>query len=199
GAGPQGFGLYRCKDSQGNDQYDDVKPLKIFHAGGEHGAHGLALGADNRIYVMNGNHTDVPQGLAADSPYRNYHEDLLLPRQWDGNGHAAGRYAPGGYVLRTDADGKNWEMVLAGFRNAYDLAFNADGELFTFDSDMEWDWGMPWYRPTRVNHCTSGSEHGWRSGTGVWPDHYPDNLPPVINIGIGSPTGVGNGIGAKFP
>src|SRR5207253_10777770 len=95
--------------------------------------------------------------------------------------------------------GKHWELVLAGFRNAYDFAFNGDGELFTFDSDMEWDWGMPWYRPTRVNHCTVGSEHGWRSGTGVWPDYYPDNLPPVVNIGIGSPTGVSNGIGAKFP
>ena len=29
--------------------------------------------------------------------------------------------APGGYVLRTDADGKEWELVLGGFRNAYDL------------------------------------------------------------------------------
>ena len=148
---------------------------------------------------MIGNHTKVPEGLDPGSQYKNYREDHVLPRQWDGNGHAAGILAPGGYVVRTDADGKKWELVLGGFRNAYDLAFNTDGELFTFDSDMEWDWGMPWYRPTRVNHCTSGSEHGWRSGTGVWPDYYPDNLPPTINIGIGSPTGVGNGLGAKFP
>jgi putative heme-binding domain-containing protein len=157
------------------------------------------MGPDNKIYVMNGNHTDVPPGLANDSPHRNYKEDLLLPQQWDGNGHAAGRTAPGGYVLRTDAEGKHWEMVLAGFRNAYDLAFNADGELFTFDSDMEWDWGMPWYRPIRVNHCTSASEHGWRSGTGKWPEYYPDSLPAVVNIGIGSPTGVVFGTGSKFP
>ena len=56
--------------------------------------------------------------------------------------------------------------MLGGFRNAYDIAFNPDGELFTFDSDMEWDWGMPWYRPIRINHCTSAAEFGWRSGTG---------------------------------
>jgi len=199
GQGPQGYGLYRCRDTRGADQYDDVSLLKLLRTGGEHGGHGLALGPDKRIYVICGNHTDVPEGLAPDSPHRNYQEDLLLPRQWDGNGHATGRLAPGGYVLRTDAEGKHWEMMLAGCRNAYDLAFNADGELFTFDSDMEWDWGMPWYRPIRVNHCTSAAEFGWRSGTGKWPEYYPDSLPAIADIGVGSPTGVGFGTGAKFP
>ncbi len=199
GAGPQGFGLYRCKDTKGADQYDDVKLLKRFDGSGEHGPHAVALGPDKMIYVINGNHTHLPEGLAADSPHKNYHEDQLLPRQWDGNGHAVGILAPGGHVLRTDPDGKKWELVLAGFRNAYDMAFNPDGELFTFDSDMEWDWGMPWYRPIRVNHCTSGAEFGWRSGTGKWPEYYADSLGAVVNVGLGSPTGVVFGTGAKFP
>ena len=197
GAGPQGFGLYRCTESAGGKF--DVKFLKKFDGNGEHGPHGIALGKDGKLYIMNGNHTRLPEALAANPPYSNYQEDHVVPRQWDGNGHAAGIYAPGGYVVRLDPEGKSTELLLGGFRNAYDHAFNGDGELFTFDSDMEWDWGMPWYRPTRVNHCTIGSEHGWRSGTGVWPDYYPDNLPPTANIGLGSPTGVGNGIGAKFP
>jgi len=197
GAGPQGFGLYKCTETETGKF--DVQLLKRFEGGGEHGPHGLALGQDNKIYVVNGNHTKLPDGLSNASPHKNYREDHLLPRQWDGNGHAAGILSPGGYVVRGDAEGKNWELVLAGFRNAYDIAFNADGELFTFDSDMEWDWGMPWYRPTRVNHCVSGAEFGWRSGTGKWPEYYPDSLPATANIGVGSPTGVGNGIGAKFP
>jgi len=199
GIGPKGFGLYRCKDTTGGDQYDDVQLLKRFNGGGEHGPHGLALGPDNKIYVMNGNHTSVPEGIAPTSPYRNYREDFLLPRQWDGNGHAAGILAPGGYVVRADAEGKTWELMLGGFRNAYDIAFNPDGELFTFDSDMEWDWGMPWYRPIRINHCTSAAEFGWRSGTGVWPSFYLDSLGSTFDEGIGSPTGMGNGIGARFP
>ena len=87
----------------------------------------------------------------------NWDEDLLLPRQWDAGGHAAGVLAPGGWIAATDPDGKEWELLTVGFRNAYDMALNADGELFTYDADMEWDMGLPWYRPTRVLHATSGS------------------------------------------
>jgi putative heme-binding domain-containing protein len=198
GIGPQGFGLYRCKDTKGKDQYDSVELLKRFAGSGEHGPHAVVLGPDDQIYVMNGNHTALPEGLEPTSPHKNFREDQLLPRQWDGNGHATGILAPGGYVLRTDPAGKKWDLMLAGFRNAYDMAFNADGELFTYDSDMEWDWGMPWYRPTRVNHCTSGAEFGWRSGSGKWPAYYADSL-PGFDVGVGSPTGVSNGLGAKFP
>src|SRR5436190_9021091 len=151
------------------------------------------------IYVMNGNHTKVPKDLEPSSPHIRYQEDFLLPRQWDANGHAVGVLALGGHILRTDPDGKKWELLLGGFRNSYDFDFNADGEMFTFDSDMEWDWGLPWYRPTRINHCVIGGESGWRSGSAVWPDYYPDSLPPVVNIGVGSPTGVKFGTGSKFP
>ena len=145
GAGPEGYGLYRCKDTKGTDQYDDVKLLKKFTGGGEHGAHAVVLGPDKKhLFVLLGNFCDVPEGMSPESPHRNYKEDLLLPRQPDGNGFAANRYAPGGFVLRTDPEGQHWDLMLAGFRNAYDFAFNPDGELFTFDADMEWDWGMPW-------------------------------------------------------
>ena len=40
-----------------------------------------------------------------------------------------------------------------GYRNPFDIAFNRDGDLFTYDSDMEWDMNTPWYRPTRVCHA----------------------------------------------
>jgi putative heme-binding domain-containing protein len=196
--GPQGFGLYKCKE-EGDTGHFSLQFLKAFAGAGEHGPHGLAIGPDNKIYIINGNHTKLPDGIAETSPHRNYREDHLLPRQWDGRGHAAGILAPGGYIVRTDADGKTWELMVGGFRNAYDIAFNPDGEIFTYDSDMEWDWGMPWYRPTRINHCVSGAEFGWRSGTGKWPDYYADSLPATVDIGIGSPTGVSNGMGAKFP
>ncbi|MEX2027859.1 MAG: c-type cytochrome, partial [Pirellulaceae bacterium] len=65
--------------------------------------------------------------------------------------------------------------------------------------DMEWDFNTPWYRPTRVCLAASGADYGWRNGTGKWPVHYADTLPPVVDIGPGSPTGIAFGYGAKFP
>lgn len=201
GHGPNGTGLYRLIDANHNDRFDtnEVRFLKKFSGEGEHGYHAVVAGPDGMIYVMNGNHTKVPEGIAKDSPHRNYQEDLLLPRQWDAGGHAVGILAPGGYVVRTDLDGKKWELLLAGFRNSYDFDFNEDGEIFTFDSDMEWDWGLPWYRPTRINHCVIGGEYGWRSGSAKEPDYYADTLPATVNIGIGSPTGVRFGTKSSFP
>src|SRR5204863_1250487 len=118
---------------------------------------------------------------------------------WDGNGFMKGVLAPGGWIARIDPDGKDWELICNGFRNEYDAAFNRNGDLFTFDADMEWDMNTPWYRPTRVCMVASGAEFGWRSGAGKWPAYYPDSLPAVVNIGPGSPTGVTFGYGAKFP
>src|SRR5262249_48854386 len=78
-------------------------------------------------------------------------------------------------------------------------ASNREGELFPYDSEMEWDMNLPWYRPTRVCHAVPGSEFGWRGGTGKMYEYHPDNLPPVVNVGPGSPTGMVFGYGAKFP
>lgn len=204
---PGGNGLYRLKDTDGDDRFDRVEKLKEIRGGGEHGPHAVLLGPDAKsLFYVCGNFTPVPFEPTgprnADHRSRaptNWGEDLLLPRQWDAGGFAVGVLAPGGWVARTDSDGKAWEIVSNGYRNPYDMAFNADGELFVYDADMEWDMGTPWYRPTRVLHATSGSEFGWRSGTGKWPAYYVDSLPAVVDTGPGSPVGVAFGYGAKFP
>ncbi len=109
------------------------------------------------------------------------------------------RLGPGGIIYRFSPDGKHWELYASGFRNIFDGGFNRDGELFTYDADMEYDFNTSWYRPTRINHVTSGSEWGWRNGAGKRPEFYPDNLSAALNIGPGSPTGMTFGYGAKFP
>jgi hypothetical protein len=121
----------------------------------------------------------------------------LLPRL--PTGFMDNSYAPQGYVARMDPEGKEWELIAMGMRNEFDVAFNKVGELFTYDADMEWDIGDPWYRPTRVNHVISGAEFGFRNGNGKWPDYYLDSFGAVANIGPGSPTGIAFGYGAKFP
>lgn len=192
-------GLYRVTDSDGDDQFDSVKLLRKLDGGGEHGPHAIILSPDKKsLYVCAGNHTD-PTDLSSSRVPQVWQEDQLLPRMWDAGGHAVGRMAPGGWIANVSPDGNQWELVACGFRNEYDIAFSAQGELFTYDADMEWDVGTPWYRPTRVNHVISGGEFGWRSGTGKWPAYYPDSLPAAVDIGPGSPTGIVFGTGAKFP
>jgi putative heme-binding domain-containing protein len=192
-------GLYRVRDTNGDDRLDEVELLQAITGNGEHGPHAVVPGPDGMsLYVVAGNATR-PMDIASSLVPRNYNEDQILPREPDGRGFMRDETAPGGCVYRVDPQGKRWELVSMGYRNPYDMAFNRDGELFTYDSDMEWDINLPWYRPTRVCQVTSGSEFGYRGGSGKWPTYYPDSLPPTVNIGPGSPTGVVFGSGAKFP
>ncbi|HAY82605.1 MAG TPA: heme-binding protein, partial [Planctomycetaceae bacterium] len=191
GQGPDGSGLYRLEDEDEDGVLESVKTLIEFEGKpGEHGAHGLTFGPDGLIYLVLGNHVHPKVEYEPNSPYRDHYEgDLLTPRYEDPGGHAVGIKAPGGVVLRTDVQGTSVQVVAGGLRNAYDLAFNADGELFVHDSDMESDEGTTWYRPTKVFHVTEGSEFGWRSGWAKWNEHFVDTLPATVDTGRGSPTG----------
>jgi putative heme-binding domain-containing protein len=193
-------GLFRLTDTNGDDRFDEIKLLRETSGGVGHGRNNLTLGPDGKIYLIHGNDTQLPTDfLVGDSPYRNYAEDRLLPCEWNKQLFNYGVQPPAGHVVRTDAEGETWELVAGGMRNPFGIDFNADGELFTFDADMEWDEGLPWYRPCRVNHLVSGGEYGWRQGTGKWAAWYPDSLPSTLDIGLASPTSVQFGTQSNFP
>ena len=192
-------GLYRATDTDGDDQLDTVELLRKIPARGDHGVHALRLSPDGKsIFLITGNNTE-PTEASASRVNMNWGEDHLLPRMPDGRGHNRDRLAPAGIIYKVDPEGKHFEIYSNGYRNIFDADFNADGELFTYDADMEYDFNTPWYRPTRVLHVVSGSDYGWRNGTGKWPEWYADSVPAAVNIGPGSPTGVAFGYGAKFP
>ncbi|MCC5905220.1 MAG: c-type cytochrome [Balneolaceae bacterium] len=198
-ANRNGVGLFRLRDENRDGQLNLMEFLGGPVYRGEHGNHTIIKTADGEgLYYVAGNHVPPPSQLSRNRVVT-WDEDLLLPREWDARGHARGVLAPGGYIARINQEATEWDMVSIGYRNQYDAALNEHGELFTYDSDMEWDMGMPWYRPTRIVHVVSGSDYGWRSGSGKWPEYFEDSLPPMLNVGPGSPTGLEFGTGARFP
>ena len=198
--GGPGSGLYRVTSSKNDDVLDKVEKLKAIQGGGEHGPHAVRLAPDGKsLYVVCGNHTQPPEKFEHSRVPKNWGEDHLLPRQWDANGHARGILAPGGCVAKTDFDGKNWEIVTAATatlrlrlqRRRRDVRLRRGHGMGHGDAVVSARRGCC--------HATSGSEFGWRSGTGKWPTYYIDSLPAMVDIGPGSPVGVEFGYGAKFP
>lgn len=188
--------LWRFRDADGDGRYRERTLLKSFDYRSRygHGQNQLTVGPDGALWSIVGNDVTFPEGTSPESPYHDPRTDRLLPDPADG-----GQDDRVGYLLRFDPEGKEWTVFAGGFRNQVDADWNADGEWFTWDSDMEWDVGQPWYRPTRVNHVVSGAEYGWRWSTLNWPPSYPDSLPATLETGLGSPTGVVFGRRGSFP
>jgi len=197
GGGKSGLanGLYRVHASKPGGEPDQIEQLRALNGGGEHGPHAIILSPDGKsLFIVCGNDTKLPS-LSGSYMSRLWGEDRLFPLVVQ----FGGVMRPAGQVYKIDPDGKNWELWCAGFRNHYDAAFNRHGDLFTFDSDMEFDMNQPWYRPTRVCLAVSGGDFGFRNGSDNAPPRFPDTLPAIYDIGPGSPTGVRFGYGAKFP
>lgn len=192
--------LYRVRDTNGDDRLDEVTLLRDYDGNDdEHGAHAVVLAPDGQSLYLIGGNVSFPDP----PPERSRIATRGGVDRLAGGIFSAGwLWQPnrvGGWVCRIEPDGKQYELIAMGMRNAYDMAFNTEGELFTFDSDMEWDAGTPWYRPTRVYHVISGADYGWRPESSKWPDYYVDSFGSVVDVGFSSPTGVSFGYGARFP
>ena len=181
-------GVYRLKDTDGKGNYSNPKLILPIPGRGEHGGHGLVVGPHGKwIYLIAGNATGTPADLTADHTIKpKATSNYQVPKRQ-------------GWVIRFSPDGSQREMFCDGLRNAYDIAFNRQGDLFTFDSDNEGFMGLPWYRPANIYHLISGADYGWRQSPQNLMPYYPDTLPPVIEIGPGSPTGVVFGDKTHFP
>ncbi len=191
--------LFRLTDADGDGVFEKRQALVQTGGGVGHGRNHIKLGPDGDIYVAHGNNVLLPKNLDPDSPLKNYANDQLIPNPWDGSMFDGNVELPAGHILRVKPDGSKVTLLAGGLRNPLDIAFNHEGDLFTFDADMERDVGTPWYMPTRVLQILPGGDYGWRRGTGRFPAWYADTLPSVIDIGLSSPTGIFFGYGARFP
>ncbi|MBB5034648.1 hypothetical protein [Prosthecobacter vanneervenii] len=191
--------LFRLTDADGDGIFEKRQELMRTEGGVGHGRNHIKLGPDGDIYVAHGNNVLLPKNLDPDSPLKNYAPDQLIPNPWDSSMFDGNVELPAGHILKVKPDGSKITLLAGGLRNPLDIAFNQEGDLFTFDADMERDVGTPWYMPTRVLQIVPGGDYGWRRGTGRYPAWYADTLPSVIDIGLSSPTGIYFGYTAKFP
>lgn len=174
-------GLLRLRDANGDDQADG--PPEIFlrtKSGGEHDVHSIQPGPDGWWYVIAGNNANINERYVTlpSSP-------IKQPRA--------------GVMMRLKPDLSGAEIIAHGLRNAYDFAFNPQGDLFTYDSDEEREVSLPWYRPTRVFQVLPGADLGWVSKSWMRPDAAFDMPPVVASFGRGSPTGVACYRHTQFP
>jgi putative membrane-bound dehydrogenase-like protein len=168
--------LMRLRDADADGRADgepQILAVNVKHS--EHGANGLVKGPDGWLYNICGNDAGINASHAAlpGSP-------VLKPSQ--------------GAVVRLSPDGRGSQVVAHGFRNPYDLDFDALGRMFTVDADGERDHHLPWYAPNRLFDIAVGQHHGWMIGgwQRSWnrPEYFPDNVARLVEIGRGSPTGL---------
>ena len=183
-------GLYRLTDTDGDDMLDRVELLRALDGSGEHGPHSVVVAPDGEnLLVLCGNMTKLTEIVSSRVP-TNWQEERLVPRIEDARGFWGGYSPPGGCLYQVDPDGQRWELICCGFRNPFDLVVLPTSQVVVYDADMEWDMGLPWYRPTRYVAGQSGVDYGWRKGSAKWAADYPEAPPALQDLGPGSPTGM---------
>jgi hypothetical protein len=191
-------GVYRMRDANGDDKFDETRIVRVRQGSGDHGTHTLQLTPDGKMITM----------IAGNATHPTEHNRSRVPEIWgEDNLNMRMDLTPPGFHRAPEAtlfnfneDGTDFELWSMGMRNPVSMAYNKDGELFVYDADEEPNMGFTvGYRPTAILHAISGSDAGWRSGSKVHPFHQFDFWAPIGVVGSGSPVGSSFGTGTKFP
>lgn len=111
---------------------------------GMHGPNGIAFGPDGYGYVGVGGRAD--------------HGEILLP---DGQGQQDERHPQEAAILRFAPDGSLVETYARGFRNPYDIAWDAEGELYATDNGRDGNRDAGDNPPDELHRVVPGGEHGY--------------------------------------
>jgi putative heme-binding domain-containing protein len=190
GGGGLPAGIFKMEDTNGDDVADTFETVAMSVGGiQEHGTHAIRRGPDGQISFMSGNHATIAdEYLDPHSLVVNDKDVQFIP--YIPNFGRSVRQGVHSAVYRVDPANAKFTVLFGGNRNSYDFAYNLQGEAFLFDSDMEWDLNVPWYREVRTVHGIPGGNYGYRDGSGKYPAYYIDSLPPLREVGRGSPVGV---------
>lgn len=181
-------------DTDGDDVADTRDTLFITEGGydHDHGLHSLKFGPDGHLYFNFGNEVDGLKDKAG-----NYVLD-----QEGRPIHTVGEPYRQGVAMRCDRDGSHVEVLGHNFRNPYELAVDAFGNVWQSDNDDDGNQG------THINFLLEYGNYGytdemtgagWRTRRLGWESeipkrHWHQNDPgsvPVLRYNYaGSPTGL---------
>lgn len=193
----QGLGLYELSNAKnkGQGKLTIARQLLSFsEASGDNGPQGIQLGPEGMLYVVVGNNCEVKQTLATSSPFKNFHDGIIVPDLENRNSKT-----PGGSIVRVSLSGTTVERVAGGIHNARDLVLDANGEMFLHDRDTRSDTGLTWHRPALAYHVPAGADLGWRSGWSAFPEYFVDRTPALAATGAAIPTGAVQYEHVQFP
>ncbi|HEV8131792.1 MAG TPA: PVC-type heme-binding CxxCH protein, partial [Acidobacteriota bacterium] len=163
------------------DENDNILKKEVLLTGWrgidhDHGVHAIVFGPDGRYYLNNGD----PGFDISDKSGKHLVSDKAGPY-----------YA--GCALRVNPDGTDLTVLGHNFRNPYELAVDAFGNIWQTDND---DDGNAW---VRVNYVMQGGNFGyWGPGARKWHEdkgsHFHSELPGVVpnlaRTGAGAPCGI---------
>jgi len=198
--------VFVLTDTDGDDKADK-KEVLFTGIGGEqhdHAIHAFTFGPDGKLYFNMGN--------AGDSIHD---KNGNVVRDIEGTPvNGKGKPYRQGMVFRCDMDGSNFEVLANNFRNNYEVAADAYGNLWQSDNDDDGNRGV------RINYILEYGNYGytdemtgagWRSRRvnmedsipiQHWHLNDPGVVPNLLQTGSGSPTGMliyeGNLLPATF-
>jgi putative membrane-bound dehydrogenase-like protein len=133
-----------------------------------HCANGVTAGEDGWLYIALGDHgCNVPRPEG----------DRLVFN--------------GGGILRCRPDGRDLHVFARGLRNIYDVALDAEANVFVRDNEN--DGGT--YKQ-RVYHTFYGADHGYPY---LYENRPDEALAPLADVGLGSSAGVACYLAEQFP
>jgi putative membrane-bound dehydrogenase-like protein len=186
--------VFVLTDTNGDDKADK-KEVLFQGIGGEqhdHAIHAFTFGPDGKLYFNFGN--------AGDSIYD---KNGNIVKDVEGNPvNGKGKPYRQGMIFRCDMDGSNFEVLANNFRNNYEVAADAYGNLWQSDNDDDGNRGV------RINYILEYGNYGytdemtgagWRSRRvnmedsipiQHWHLNDPGVVPNLLQTGSGSPTGM---------
>lgn len=186
--------VFVLTDTNGDDKADK-KEVLFQGIGGvqhDHAIHAFTFGPDGKLYFNFGNAGDSIKDRSGN-----------VIRDVEGNVvNGSGKPYRQGMIFRCDMDGSNFEVLANNFRNNYEVAVDAFGNMWQSDNDDDGNRGV------RINYIVEYGNYGYTdemTGAGWrarrvnmedsiplqhWHLNDPGTVPNLLQTGAGSPTGI---------